>query len=54
MEIGREIDTRTITPARTKPAREAPSLPKRDWTPRRPAKPVEDPSRTPVKTPSKK
>lgn len=54
MEIGKEFDTRTITPVRTQPAREAPAVPKRDWTPRRPAKPVESPDKVPVKTPSKK
>jgi len=52
MDIGKEEKTYTITPTRTtqpKPAR----VPKRDWKPATRPAPVEDPARTPVKTPSR-
>jgi hypothetical protein len=51
VNIGREIDTRTLTPAKVEPAK--PGIPERA-KPARPARTVEDPSKAPVKTPSRK
>lgn len=51
MDIGKEQETYTITPV-TQPAK-APAVPEPDWAPAQPAAPVEDPAKTPVKTPSR-